>query len=106
MALPINIFVGSSKEWIPDMIAKAKKLRLGPGEDPKTDIAPLQNKGLKDRVLFYINKAIEEGSELLLDGRNPVVPGFEKGNFIAPTILGNVKTSMVSYQEELFGPVA
>jgi malonate-semialdehyde dehydrogenase (acetylating) / methylmalonate-semialdehyde dehydrogenase len=55
--------------------------------------------------LGWINKAIEEGAQLVLDGRNAVVPGFEKGHFIGPTIFDHVTVDMSCGREEVFGPV-
>jgi len=52
-----------------------------------------------------IAQGAAEGAKLELDGRNPVVPGYEKGNFIAPTIFSGVKPGMKIYDEEIFGPV-
>jgi malonate-semialdehyde dehydrogenase (acetylating)/methylmalonate-semialdehyde dehydrogenase len=46
----------------------------------------------------------KEGGKLLLDGRGLVVKGYEKGNFVGPTVIGGVKTHMTCYKEEIFGP--
>lgn len=68
------------------------------------DIAPLQSKDAKERVERLIEAGAKE-AKVLLDGRGYKVPGFEKGNFVGPTIIDNVKPGMVSYDEEIFGPV-
>jgi len=52
-----------------------------------------------------IQSGVDEGAKLLLDGRNIKVSGYEKGNFIGPTILTDVKPNMKVYSEEIFGPV-
>ena len=104
MALPVNIFVGETKKWIPDLVEISRKLKLGPGKDPTTDIGPLQNSALKQKIENYITLAEKEGCKILLDGRNPKVPGYEKGNFLGPTIIDGVTTGMESYKEEIFGP--
>lgn len=59
----------------------------------------------KERILALIQSGVDEGATLLLDGRNLTVPGYEKGNFVGPTILTNVKPHMKCYKEEIFGPV-
>jgi len=48
---------------------------------------------------------VDEGAELLLDGRGIQVPGYEKGNFVGPTVFSKVKAGMSIYEEEIFGPV-
>ncbi len=52
-----------------------------------------------------IASGVEQGAKLVLDGRKPQVDGFEKGNFVGPTIFAGVTTDMRIYQEEIFGPV-
>jgi malonate-semialdehyde dehydrogenase (acetylating)/methylmalonate-semialdehyde dehydrogenase len=58
-----------------------------------------------DNVLGFIDKGVEEGADLLLDGRGVKVPGYENGFFIGPTIFGDVKPTMTIAREEIFGPV-
>lgn len=105
MAITTAVFVGESKEWIKDIKEKAAKLVVGPGNDPKSDVGPVISKQSKQRILDLIRSAKEEGANVILDGSNHVVPGFEKGNFIAPTIITGVKPHMKCYTEEIFGPV-
>ncbi|XP_033099349.1 methylmalonate-semialdehyde dehydrogenase [acylating], mitochondrial-like, partial [Anneissia japonica] len=59
----------------------------------------------KDRICTLIQSGVDEGANLLLDGREISVPGYEKGNFVGPTILTDVKPNMECYKEEIFGPV-
>jgi len=105
MALSVVIFVGESSTWIPDLVEKAKKLKVGPGIDPKTDVGPLITKESKSRVLSLIQAGIDDGAKLLLDGRNVVIPGYEEGNFVGPSILHGVTSLNRAYSEEIFGPV-
>jgi malonate-semialdehyde dehydrogenase (acetylating)/methylmalonate-semialdehyde dehydrogenase len=105
MALTTAVFVGESKEWVNDIKAKAQKLVVGPGSDPKSDIGPVITKQSKQRILDLIRSAKEEGANVILDGSKHVVPGYEKGNFMGPTIITGVKTHMKCYTEEIFGPV-
>jgi malonate-semialdehyde dehydrogenase (acetylating)/methylmalonate-semialdehyde dehydrogenase len=56
-------------------------------------------------VLSLVEKGVQEGAQLLLDGRGLVVPGYEKGNFVGPTVLHRVRPEMTCYTEEIFGPV-
>jgi malonate-semialdehyde dehydrogenase (acetylating)/methylmalonate-semialdehyde dehydrogenase len=106
MALPVVIMVGEAKKWIPDLVKKAESLKCGPYTDAASNIGPLINQGAKERVLRLIDAGVKEGAKLVLDGRNPKVPsGYEKGNFVGPTILSGVTTNMSVYKEEIFGPV-
>lgn len=105
MALSTVIFVGESKNWLPEIVERAKKLRVGAGIDPKTEVGPLITKESKKRVEDLIQAGVDDGAQLLLDGRGVVVPGYEKGNFVGPTILYGVDGKNRAYTEEIFGPV-
>jgi malonate-semialdehyde dehydrogenase (acetylating)/methylmalonate-semialdehyde dehydrogenase len=105
MALTTAIFVGESKEWIPELVERARKLKVDAGHEPGADVGPLISKESKERVLKLINSGVKQGANLALDGRNVVVPKYPKGNFVGPTILTDVKPEMECYREEIFGPV-
>lgn len=105
MALSTAVFVGEAKKWIPELIEKSKKLKVNAGNEPGADLGPLISPQAKNRVCELIQSGIDEGADLLLDGRNVKVPGYEKGNFVGPTVLHNVKPEMKCYTEEIFGPV-
>jgi len=105
MALSTAVFVGETKNWIPEIAERAAKLVVSSGADPKADIGPLVSLKAKDRVERLIQSGVNEGATLVLDGRGITVPGFEKGNFVGPTILADVKPHMECYKEEIFGPV-
>lgn len=105
MATSVAVMVGSAKEWLPDFIERAKKLKVSIGSDRDADLGPLVSPNAKKRVISLIDKGVEEGAELLLDGRNLVVKGYEKGNFVGPTIFNGVTAQMSIYNEEIFGPV-
>jgi len=105
MALPVAIFVGEAREWIPDLLAMAKDLKCGSGFDAGTDVGPVISPEAKARIEEIITESVQDGCELLLDGRNTVVPGFETGNFVGPTIITGAKTHMRCWAEEIFGPV-
>lgn len=105
MALSTVVFVGESQKWLPELVERAKELKVGSGLDKATQVGPLISPQAKKRVESLIQSGVDEGATLLLDGRGVKVPGFEKGNFVGPTILTNVTPSMKCYQEEIFGPV-
>ncbi len=105
MALSVVVLVGEAQQWIPELVAKAKTLKVNAGTENGTDVGPLVSCAAKDRVEGLIERGIADGATLELDGRKPKVPGFEKGNFVGPTIFSGVKPGMSIYDQEIFGPV-
>jgi malonate-semialdehyde dehydrogenase (acetylating)/methylmalonate-semialdehyde dehydrogenase len=104
MALSVVILVGEAQQWLPELVEKAKTLKIGAGAEPGTDVGPVVSCAALDRVGGLIAKGVGEGAKLELDGRNPQVPGYENGNFVGPTIFSGVTAAMSVYQEEIFGP--
>ncbi|TAN29092.1 MAG: CoA-acylating methylmalonate-semialdehyde dehydrogenase [Castellaniella sp.] len=105
MAISVLVLVGSAQKWLPDFVERARKLKVNVGMDRKADLGPLVSPRAKERVLGLIQKGVDEGAELVLDGRGIEVSGYEKGNFVGPTIFSKVKGDMTIYNEEIFGPV-
>lgn len=105
MALSTVIFVGDSINWLPEIVEKAKKLTVGAGHVASTDVGPLISPESKKRVEELIGKGEAQGAKLLLDGRGVKPVGYEKGNFVGPSILHGVNKSNIAYTEEIFGPV-
>uniref|UniRef100_A0A915DMT3 Probable methylmalonate-semialdehyde/malonate-semialdehyde dehydrogenase [acylating], mitochondrial n=1 Tax=Ditylenchus dipsaci TaxID=166011 RepID=A0A915DMT3_9BILA len=105
MALSTAVFVGESRKWIPDLVEKAKKLKVDAGWKQGAEIGPVISTKAKERILRLIKSAKKEGAEVLLDGSNTSVKGFEKGNFVGATLINHVKPHMECYKEEIFGPV-
>ena len=105
MALSVAVMVGDSKHWINELVAKAKTLSVNAGHEPNTDIGPVISPRAKARVIELITSGVEQGAELLLDGRGIQVKGYEQGNFVGATIFSQVSTDMRIYKEEIFGPV-
>ncbi len=105
MATSVGVFVGAAKDWLPDVVARAKALKVNAGTEPGTDVGPVISKAAQARIEGLIASGVSEGAELLLDGRGIQVPGFEAGNFVGPTVFAGVKTSMQIYTQEIFGPV-
>ncbi|WP_180096605.1 MULTISPECIES: CoA-acylating methylmalonate-semialdehyde dehydrogenase [unclassified Acinetobacter] len=105
MALSVAVMVGDTKHWVDELVNKTKTLKVNAGHEPNTDVGPVISTRAKARVIDLINSGVEQDAELLLDGRDVNVPGYEKGNFVGPTIFNQVTTDMRIYQEEVFGPV-
>ena len=104
MALSVVVLVGAAGDWVDDIKAKAEGLVVSAGKHDK-DLGPLISPAAKARVEHLIGTGVEEGASLILDGRSLTVEGFEKGNFVGPTIFDNVTSDMQIYKEEIFGPV-
>lgn len=105
MAVTTAVLVGEAQQWIPDLVAKAKTLKVSAGTEAGADLGPLISCAAKERVQALIERGVAEGAKLELDGRNPQIAGYEKGNFVGPTIFSGVKPGMSIYDQEIFGPV-
>ena len=106
MALPaLCVEEACADEFIGYLLKYAKQRKIGCAYDPATELGPVVSAEHKESVINWISKGVEEGAELILDGRNVVVPGFENGHFVGPTIFDHVKTGMSVGDCEIFGPV-
>lgn len=105
MALTTAVMVGESIKWLDELTSRASKLNVNVGTHPQADVGPVISPQAKERIINLINSAEKEGARVILDGRKHVVKGYEKGNFIGPTIVAGVKPHMQIYKEEVFGPV-
>ncbi|KAG1217529.1 hypothetical protein G6F35_009078 [Rhizopus arrhizus] len=105
MAASTLVLVGEARGWVQDLVTKAKTLKVSGGTVSGTDVGPVISCSARERVEGLIASGVEQGAKLVLEGRKPQVDGFEKGNFVGPTIFAGVTTDMRIYQEEIFGPV-
>ncbi len=105
MATSVTVLVGEAQKWIPDIVAKAKTLKVSAGVEKGADLGPVVSKQAKQRILGLIEDGVREGARLELDGRGIKVAGYEQGNFIGPTIFSGVTPAMKIYTTEIFGPV-
>ena len=83
----------------------ARGIKVGYGMDPGVMMGPVISRAHREKVLGYIQKGIDEGAELLLDGRGVKVDGYPDGNWVGPTVFNRVRPSMTIAREEIFGPV-
>jgi len=93
------------EEFVNRVLDVADQQVIGYGLDKDTDIGALITLEHEQSVREYIQEGIDEGAELLRDGRGVSVPGYEEGNFLGPTIFGGVTDEMAISREEIFGPV-
>jgi len=107
MALPVAVPVGkkTADELRERMIAEIETLKVGVSTDASAQYGPVVSAAHKKRISDYIALGVEEGAELVVDGRDFALQGFENGYFIGPSLFDHVKPAMKTYQEEIFGPV-
>ncbi|MVB10171.1 Malonate-semialdehyde dehydrogenase [Caprobacter fermentans] len=106
MALPVCVVQESiADRFVALLKEKAQKMTIGCSYDPATKLGPVVNAKHKQSVCNWIQRGVEEGAELVLDGRDIVVPGYENGFFVGPTIFDHVKLGMSVGEREIFGPV-
>ena len=106
MALPVVVAHEKiADKLVEELLKQVKLIKVGPAYDKTSKLGPVVNPQHKERIEGYIAKGVEEGATLVLDGRNHVVEGFEKGFYLGPTIFDHVTEDMVIGKEEIFGPV-
>ena len=106
MALPVVVVQESiADELVANIKKLAEKRVMGSAYDKKSELGPVVTAGHRKFVLDWIEKGIEEGAELVLDGRGAKVEGHEDGFWIGPTIFDHVTPDMTVGDEEIFGPV-
>jgi malonate-semialdehyde dehydrogenase (acetylating)/methylmalonate-semialdehyde dehydrogenase len=107
MALPVVVPVGAktADALRTRVLDEIGTLKVGVSGDPAAQYGPVVSAAHKKRVEDYIQMGVDEGAELVVDGRGFALQGYEKGFFIGPTLFDHVKPEMKTYQEEIFGPV-
>jgi malonate-semialdehyde dehydrogenase (acetylating)/methylmalonate-semialdehyde dehydrogenase len=104
MANPVTILVGEARNWLPEIVERAKQMKVGPGTQRDADLGPVVSPQAKARIIGLLNSGVEQGATMLVDGRNCQVEGYPNGNFVGPTLFTNVTTDMDIYTQEIFGP--
>lgn len=106
MALPVLVIEEACvDEFLHYFLKFAKERKVGCAYHPDTELGPVVSAERKAAIENWITKGVEEGAQLLLDGRGHKVPGFENGFFVGPTVLDHVKPGMTVGEVEIFGPV-
>jgi len=106
MALPaIVVEEEIADELVAELVRLCKQQKIGPAYDKTSKLGPVGSKGHQKFVLDWIEKGIEEGAQLVLDGRNVKVEGYEDGYYIGHTIFDHVTEEMTIGTREVFGPV-
>lgn len=106
MALPVVVAEEAiADQLVAEIVRLCKEQKVGPAYDKTSKLGPVGSKNHQQFVLDWIQKGIDEGAELVLDGRNVRVPGYENGYYIGHTILDHVTEDMTVGTREVFGPV-
>jgi len=106
MAVSVAVAVGSAGDALIERLTpKIAALKVGPGTDPDSEMGPLVTKQHFEKVRGYIDAGEKEGADLLVDGRDFKLQGYEGGYFVGGTLFDNVTPDMSIYREEIFGPV-
>ena len=107
MALPVVVPVGAktAEAFREKMLAEIETLKVGISTDAAAQYGPVVTAVHRRRIADYIQLGLEEGAELVVDGRGFSLQGYEKGFFIGPSLFDHVKPGMRTYQDEIFGPV-
>ncbi len=106
MALPVVCVENAVADRFIDYLVRfARERVIGCAYDPRTELGPVVSAEHRKFVTDWIDKGVTEGAELILDGRNTVVRGYEEGFFVGPTVFDRVKPGMSIGDEEVFGPV-
>ncbi|MCW8862103.1 MAG: CoA-acylating methylmalonate-semialdehyde dehydrogenase, partial [Rhodospirillales bacterium] len=106
MAISVAVTVGDAAEpLIERMKKRIETLKVAPGTDPTAEMGPLVTAQHLDKVRGYVDLGVEEGADLVVDGRNIKIQGYESGYFIGASLFDKVTPDMRIYKEEIFGPV-
>ncbi|OEY66123.1 CoA-acylating methylmalonate-semialdehyde dehydrogenase [Marinobacter sp. X15-166B] len=110
MAISVAVLVGDVADRVmPELIRRTRALKVRHGEDPAAEMGPIVTRAAHDRISTYIAKGVEEGAELLVDGRDfdnaSAGTGCEDGFWMGGTLFDHVSPEMSIYKEEIFGPV-
>ncbi|WP_055481690.1 CoA-acylating methylmalonate-semialdehyde dehydrogenase [Sphaerimonospora mesophila] len=93
-------------ELVEKIVSRVRKLVIGPGDDPTSEMGPLVTAAHRDKVASYLEIGVQEGAKIVVDGREtPVTGGRGSGFWIGPTVLDHVPPGSRVHREEIFGPV-
>ena len=106
MAISAVVAVGDVADMLVDKLAaRSRKVTTGPGDAAQSEMGPVITCAARDRITGLIDRGVEEGATLVVDGRKPSIAGSPSGFFVGPTLFDNVTPQMTIYREEIFGPV-
>ena len=107
MAISVAVPVGeeTADKLVESLAPRVRSLKVGPATDPEAEMGPLVTREHMEKVLGYIDKGVEEGADLVVDGRGLKLQGYENGYFVGGSLFDRVTPDMAIYRQEIFGPV-
>jgi malonate-semialdehyde dehydrogenase (acetylating)/methylmalonate-semialdehyde dehydrogenase len=107
MAVSVAVAVGDTAgdALIEALRPRIEQIKVGPGTDADSEMGPLVSKQHLEKVRSYIDHGVSEGAELVMDGRDLTLQGYENGYYVGPCLFDHVTPEMKIYKEEIFGPV-
>jgi malonate-semialdehyde dehydrogenase (acetylating)/methylmalonate-semialdehyde dehydrogenase len=106
MALPVVVAQDTIADRLAELLVKfARERKIGPAYDRASELGPVVTERHRQSVTAWIDRGVAEGAELLLDGRGAVVPGYERGFYVGPTVFDRLAPGMAIGDQEIFGPV-
>lgn len=107
MALPVTVAVGdgTAEALLERLLPEIDAMNVGISTDEQADYGPVVTAAHRQKVMDYIQMGVDEGAELVVDGRDFTLQGYENGFYIGPTLFDRVRPEMQTYQDEIFGPV-
>jgi malonate-semialdehyde dehydrogenase (acetylating)/methylmalonate-semialdehyde dehydrogenase len=104
MAISVAVAVGAAADPLIERLkAKALEVKVGPGQDPGSEMGPVVTAEARDRIRGYIDRGVQDGATAVVDGRELALDG--DGFWVGPTLFDAVTTDMSIYTDEIFGPV-
>jgi malonate-semialdehyde dehydrogenase (acetylating)/methylmalonate-semialdehyde dehydrogenase len=107
MAMSVAVPVGKATgdALVAKLKPRVEALKIGPATDKDAEMGPVVTKQHRDKIVGYIDKGVEEGAKLVVDGRGFKLQGYENGYYVGGTLFDDVTPDMTIYKEEIFGPV-
>jgi malonate-semialdehyde dehydrogenase (acetylating)/methylmalonate-semialdehyde dehydrogenase len=107
MALSVAVAVGdaAADALVSKMQLAMQDLKIGPCHNADNDFGPVITEQHQQKVFGYIESAEQQGADIVVDGRNPNIAGYENGFYVGGTLIDHVTADMESYKAEIFGPV-
>ncbi|MBF6148389.1 CoA-acylating methylmalonate-semialdehyde dehydrogenase [Nocardia nova] len=106
MAISVAVAVGGvGDDLVAALSERAKAVVVGPGNDPKSEIGPVVSAAAQQRIQGIVAAAKQAGANVIVDRSTEIVPGFENGFYVGPTLVDRVDPTAEIYRAEVFGPV-
>jgi len=106
MAVSVAVAIGDAGDRLIEKLApRVRALKVGPGNDPESEMGPLVTAEHKAKVSGYVDAGVREGAKLVVDGRGLTLQGYEGGYYVGGSLFDNVTPEMSIYKDEIFGPV-